>query len=122
MMFIQIKDKNKPEGKPAIPQWVVSLSGELWTLSVVEFELELLATNTGWFVAKICGHTIHTGQGHGDAAGAREAAERWLLDWTHKVSNTIQIMRHYRASYAAQAGRAVEQACKNIDPITQGGR
>ena len=116
--------KFKEEGTPARPEWVASQDGALWTLKLDD-DLELVATD-GCFAAQLRGRDrrvflLHASEGHGDVAGAINAAEHWLLDWTHKLSNTIQIMRHYRASYAAQAGRAVEQACKNIDPITQGG-
>lgn len=121
MLNIKIKE----EGTPARPEWVASHDGTLWTLKV-EDGLALVATD-GCFVAELRDRTnrvflLHASEGHGDVAGAINAAEAWLLDWTHKLSNTILIMRHYRASYAAQAARATEQASKAIDPITQGGR
>lgn len=117
--------KLKEESAPAPPAWVVSQDGTLWTLTL-EDGLELLAVE-GCFAAQLRNHSsgqtfqLHASQGHIDVPGAIEAAERWLLDWTHKLSNTVQILRHYRASYAAHADRAVKQALEGRDD-TRGGR
>lgn len=121
MLNIKIKE----ESQPKLPEWVASQEGALWTLKLDD-GLELVASDGGAFAALLrdrTNHTfwLHSSEGHGDAAGARDAAERWLLDWTHKVSNTVQILRHYRASYAAHADRVVKQALEGRDD-TRGGR
>lgn len=116
--------KLKEESAPAPPAWVVSQDGTLWTLTLEDGFALVVAG--GSFVAQLrnrSGQTflLHASEGHVDVPGAIEAAERWLLDWTHKLSNTVQILRHYRASYAAHADRVVKQVLDGRDD-TRGGR